>query len=366
MALSRRFIQARRLSLSAALLVTSALVACSKGGPAGPPKMPPVGVGVQQLANKPVVITSEYIAVIKSRRSSDVRPQVEGVITDIFAKSGDRVTAGKALLQIDASKQQATVESDEASRIAQDEAVHYAQQQFERAKQLLSVGAISQQEYEQAETALKSTTATQTALKARVQESRVQLQYYRVTSPTDGTVGDIPVRIGDRVKTDTVLTTVDQKAGLEVYIQVPIERGPDVRTGLPVQIVDARGQVLAESTTDFVSPQVDDKTQSILVKAAIPSDKDFRTEQFVRARVVWRSQPGLTIPAVAVTRINGQYFAFVAEAQGNGFVARQRTVKVGELVGNDYVVEAGLAVGDRLIVSGVQKIGDGAPVQPQG
>jgi len=62
--------------------------------------MPPVGVGVQQLANKPVVITSEYIAVIKSRRSSDVRPQVEGVITDIFAKSGDRVTAGKALLQI--------------------------------------------------------------------------------------------------------------------------------------------------------------------------------------------------------------------------------------------------------------------------
>ena len=328
--------------------------------------MPPVGVGVQQLANKPVVITSEYIAVIKSRRSSDVRPQVEGVITDIFAKSGDRVTAGKALLQIDASKQQATVESDEASRIAQDEAVHYAQQQFERAKQLLSVGAISQQEFEQAETALKSTTATQTALKARVQESRVQLQYYRVTSPTDGTVGDIPVRIGDRVKTDTVLTTVDQKAGLEVYIQVPIERGPDVRTGLPVQIVDARGQVLAESATDFVSPQVDDKTQSILVKAAIPSDKDFRTEQFVRVRVVWRSQPGLTIPAVAVTRINGQYFAFIAEAQGNGFVARQRTVKVGELVGNDYVVEGGLAVGDRLIVSGVQKIGDGAPVQPQG
>ncbi len=328
--------------------------------------MPPVGVGVQQLANKPVVITSEYIAVIKSRRSSDVRPQVEGVITDIFAKSGDRVTAGKPLLQIDASKQQATVESDEASRIAQDEAVHYAQQQFERAKQLLSVGAISQQEFEQAETALKTTTATQTALKARVQESRVQLQYYRVTSPTDGTVGDIPVRIGDRVKTDTVLTTVDQKAGLEVYIQVPIERGPDVRTGLPVQIVDGSGQLLAESAIDFVSPQVDDKTQSILVKAAMPSDKDFRTEQFVRARVIWRSQPGLTIPAVSVTRINGQYFAFIAEPKGNGFVARQRSVKVGELIGNDYVVVGGLAVGDRLIVSGIQKIGDGAPVQPQG
>jgi len=328
--------------------------------------MPPVGVGVQQLANKPVVITSEYIAVLKSRRSSEVRPQVEGVITEIFAKSGDRVTAGKPILQIDGSKQQATVESDEASRAAQDEGVHYAQQQYERAKQLLSVGAISQQEFEQAETGLKTATASQNALKAKVQESRVQLQYYRVTSPTEGTIGDIPVRVGDRVKTDTVLTTVDQKAGLEVYIQVPIERAPDVRTGLQVQIVDASGQVLAESAIDFVSPQVDDKTQSILVKAAVPSDKDFRTEQFVRARVVWRSEPGLTIPAVSVTRINGQYFAFVAEPQGKGFVARQRSVKVGPLVGNDYVVEGGLAVGDRLIVSGVQKIGDGAPVQPQG
>jgi len=328
--------------------------------------MPPVGVGVQQLANKAVVITSEYIAVIKSRRSSDVRPQVEGVITEIFAKSGDHVKAGTPLLQIDASKQEATVQSDEASRAAQDESVHYSQQQFERAKQLLSVGAISQQEFEQAETALKTTTASQAALKAKVQESRVQLQYYRVTSPTEGTLGDIPVRVGDRVKTDTVLTTVDQKAGLEVYIQVPIERAPDVKTGLTVQIVDGVGKLLAETAIDFISPQVDDKTQSILVKAPVPPEKDFRTEQFVRARVVWRSEPGLTIPAVAVTRINGQYFAFIAEPKGNGFVARQRSVKVGELIGNDYVVESGLAVGDRLIVSGVQKIGEGAPVQPQG
>ena len=327
--------------------------------------MPPAGVGVQTMANTPVVLSSEFIAVIRSRRSSEVRPQVEGIITEIMVKSGDKVTAGRPLLQIDASRQRATVDSDEASRAAQEASVAYAQQQFERAKQLLQVGAISQQDYDQAEATLHTAKASQDALKARVQESRVQLQYYRVTSPTEGTLGDIPVRVGDRVKTDTVLTTVDQKAGLEVYIQVPIERGTDIRAGLPVQIVDARGQLLAESAIDFISPQVDDKTQSILVKAPIPPERDFRTEQFVRARVVWRSQPGLTIPAVAVTRINGQYFAFIAQPQGNGFVARQRSVKVGELIGNDYVVEGGLAVGDRLIVSGVQKIGDGAPVQPQ-
>jgi RND family efflux transporter MFP subunit len=328
--------------------------------------MPPAGVGVETMANKPVVLSSEFIAVIRSRRSSEVRPQVEGIITDIMVKSGDKVDAGKPLLQIDASRQRATVDSDEASRAAQEASVAYAQQQYERAKQLLQVGAISQQDYDQAEATLRTAKASQDALKARVQESRVQLQYYRVTAPTAGVVGDIPVRVGDRVKTDTVLTTIDQNAGLEVYIQVPIERSPDVKMGLPVHLVDAQGNVLARTAIDFVSPQVDDATQSILVKAPVPSGAGFRTSQFVRAQVIWRSEPGLTIPAVAVTRINGQYFGFVVEPQGQGFVARQRSLKLGPLIGNDYVVEGGLNVGDRLIVSGVQKVGDGAPVQPQG
>jgi RND family efflux transporter MFP subunit len=356
--------RARRVVGLVALVALAA--GCSRGAPAAPPQMPPAGVGVQTMANKPVVLSSEFIAVIRSRRSSEVRPQVEGIITDIMVKSGDRVSAGKPLLQIDASRQRATVDSDEASRAAQEASVAYAQQQFERAKQLLQVGAISQQDYDQAEATLRTAKASQDALKARVQESRVQLQYYRVAAPTDGVVGDVPVRVGDRVKTDTVLTTIDQNLGLEVYIQVPIEKAPDVKMGLPVHLVDAQGNVLAKTAIDFVSPQVDDATQSILVKAPVPSGEGFRTEQFVRAQIIWRSEPGLTIPAVAVTRINGQYFGFVVEPQGQGFVARQRSLKLGSLIGNDYVVEGGLKVGDRLIVSGVQKVGDGAPVQPQG
>jgi RND family efflux transporter MFP subunit len=327
--------------------------------------MPPVRVGIQVLAPKPVVISSEYVAVLKSRRSTEVRPQVEGIITHIYVRSGDRVTSGRALLQIDASKQQATVQSEEAGRAAQEAAVRYAEQQFERAKQLLKVGAISQQEYDQAESSLRTTRASWAALNARVEESRVQLRYFRVAAPTTGIVGDIPVRVGDRVNTDSVLTTIDQNAGLEVYIQVPIERSQDIKPGLPVRLVDTQGGVLVETTVAFVSPQVDDRTQSILAKAPVPPGKGLRTEQFVRAQVVWREEPGLTVPAVAVTRINGQYFAFVAEQGQKGLVAHQRSVKLGDLVGNDYVVVSGLKAGERLIVSGVQKIGEGAPVQPQ-
>jgi RND family efflux transporter MFP subunit len=243
--------------------------------------------------------------------------------------------------------------------------VSFARQQYDRAKQLLDAGATSQQEFEQAETNLKTAQASLEALKAREQEARVQLQYYRVTSPTEGIVGDIPVRVGDRVTSSTVLTTVDRRSGLEVYVQVPVERAPDIRLGLPLRIRDRGGETLAESAVNFVSPQVDDRTQSVLVKAPIDGP-GFRTEQFVRAEIVWRNEPGLTVPATAVVRINGQYFAFVAESGDKGTVARQRSVKLGELRGNDYVLVDGLKAGDRLIVSGTQRIADGAPVQPQG
>ncbi len=75
--------------------------------------------------------------------------------------------------------------------------------------------------------------------------------------------------------------------------------------------------------------------------------------------------PGLLIPVTAVSRVNGQYFCFVAEQSGQGLVARQRPVQVGDMQGNDYVIKGGLKPGEQLIASGIQKIADGAPVRPQ-
>jgi multidrug efflux pump subunit AcrA (membrane-fusion protein) len=91
-----------------------------------------------------------------------------------------------------------------------------------------------------------------------------------------------------------------------------------------------------------------------------------RVLQFVRSRIVWRTVKGLTVPLTSVVRISGQYFCFVAEPgpQG-GLVAKQRPISVGQVVGNDYVVQSGLKAGETLIVSGIQKIGDGAPVKAE-
>jgi RND family efflux transporter MFP subunit len=184
-----------------------------------------------------------------------------------------------------------------------------------------------------------------------------------VTSPTAGVVGDIPVRVGDRVTPTTMLTTVDQNAGLEIYVNIPVAQATGLRPGLPLRILDDKGQVIGTYKVGFVSPSVADQTQTVLVKADVEQSGRFRTDQFVRLQIVWSTLPGLTVPIVAVNRVNGEYFAFVAEAGENGAtVARQRGVRLGAVVGNAYVVESGLKVGERLIVSGIQKIVDGAPV----
>jgi RND family efflux transporter MFP subunit len=178
-----------------------------------------------------------------------------------------------------------------------------------------------------------------------------------------GVVGDVPVRVGDSVTKSTVLTTIDQNAGLEVYVNVPVQQASELKPGLGVHLLDEQGRALADEKVSFVSPAVDPATQSVLAKAVLHEAGGVRSEQFVRARIVWSQAPALTVPLVALDRINGQYFAFVVEKGDAGSpVARQRAVEPGTLVGNDYVVTSGLKPGEQVIVSGVQKVRDGAPV----
>jgi RND family efflux transporter MFP subunit len=329
-----------------------------RGGPAM--AMP---VEAITLSPKPVERSSEYIATVKSRRSTTIQPQVEGFITEITARPGQRVSRGTALMHIDSGRQQATVASLQSVRAAREAEVQWARQQADRQKKLFDAGAVSQQEYEQAATAVQTSQAQLRAVEAQIREQQVELSYHRVTAPTAGIVGDIPVRVGDRVTRSTVLTTIDENAGLELYINVPVAQATGLKPGLPVRIVDDAGQPVATSKLNFISPSVDTATQSVLVKAPLASNTSFRTDQFVRTRLVWSDEAGLTVPLVAVTRINGQHFVYVAEKGDGGMtVARQRAVQLGPVVGNDYLVSSGLQAGEQLIVSGVQKIGDGMPV----
>jgi RND family efflux transporter MFP subunit len=346
----------------------AALVACSKNARQNPQAagMHAMPVKVMEAKAVPVNEASEYVATLKSRDSAVIMPQVEGQITRIFVHSGDKVSAGTSLMEIDPLKQQATVRSQVSSREAQQAQLNWAQQQYQRTQGLAAAGVVSKQDLDQAKATLDAAQAQMNALDAQVREQQVQLHYYKVVAGRAGIVGDVPVRVGDRVSTTTQLTTVDLPGSLEAYVYVPIERSAQLKMNLPVEILDSSGQVLANTRVSFISPQVDNTTQTVLVKARIANGNDnLRQSQFIRARLVWGTHQSPEVPILAVTRLAGQFFAFVAEPQNGGtFVAKQRPLTIGETVGNNYEVRDGIKPGDKVIVSGTQFLLDGAPVIP--
>jgi len=317
------------------------------------------------LEPKPIPQSSEFVATIRSLRSTTVQPQVEGIVRQVLIRSGDRVGAGQPLIQIDPDKQQATNTVTESQRASREADLAYAKQQLARLQKLFDAGAVSRAELEQAETAHKNAEAQLAAVQSQIRENQVELQYYRVTAPSAGIVGEVVIRQGDRVTPSTVITTIDQPEGLEAYINVPLERAMNLKTGLTVELLDNDGKVIAANPITFIAPRADDATQSVLVKATLRQMPPMiRVLQYVRARIVWSNEPTLSVPIVAVSRLAGQHFVFVAEQSDKGVVARQKPVTVGEVSGDDYVVRGGLTAGERVIVSNVQKLGDGAPVKP--
>ena len=320
-------------------------------------------VKVAPAAVRDIADSSDYVATIKSRNSATIMSDVEGWIFAIHVHSGDVVKKGDTLMEIDPRRQRATVSSQESQRASKEANLQLAKVQLERAKGLSASGVISKQELDQAQSTYDAALADEKSMDAQVQQQEVQLKYYSVFAPTDGIVGDVPVHVGDRVTNTIMLTTIDERSALEVYISVPSDHAHEIKMGSPVDVLDPSGNVLLKTSVYFISPQVDTGTQSILVKGKVDKASLLRSQQLVRARITWSTHPGVTIPVVAVTRINGQYFAFLAEQQNGKEVARQVPLTLGEITGNDYNVLSGLKDGDQVIVSGGQSLIDGAPIR---
>ncbi|NMG20602.1 efflux RND transporter periplasmic adaptor subunit [Brasilonema bromeliae] len=373
--------------------------------------------------------SQQYLATVESRRSVTLQPRVQGQVAQVFVKYGDTVIAGTPIIQVDARQQQAAVGSvDAAAEVAQSQLentranlrsleaqrlskladLKLNQQDYERYTSLASQGAVSRQTSEQYANKLATSLAalgqTEAQIKAQqatineaekslkqaqsnIKQQQVQLQYYKITAPFPGTVGNIPVKVGDFVNTSTQLVTITQNQPLELNISVPVERGSQLRKGTPVEVMDAQGKSIGMSRVFFISPNASNNTQSLLVKALYDNSKnELRTDQVAYARVIWSQRPGVLVPTTAVTNLAGETFIYVAvpapskppqgekpqaeKTQGNQqrtfqLVARQKRVKLGNITGNNYQVLQGLEPGDRIIVSGLLNLRDGVPIIPE-
>jgi len=344
---------------------------CQKKEAAAGPQMQALPVQTMTVAMTPVAQSTEYVATIKSRRSTALLPQVSGQLTAIRVHSGDHVKAGQLLMEIDARQQRATVDSQRATERQKKALADYDTVEADRQRKLFEAGVTSRDAYEQAQQAFQNAKADyQSAVESRKAQEQL-LAYYTIRAPFDGVVGDIPVHVGDYVSPNqspaTVLTTIDENKNLEVYIYIPTERAAEVRAGLPVDITDNNGKVLEKTRIDFVSAEVDSTLQGILVKAPVQAGPEMlRNAQLVKARVIWSTKPMAVVPVLAVTRQGEQSFVFVVQKQNGMAMAHRTPVVLGDTVGNNYSIVSGLNAGDSVIVSATQFLVDGMPVMPMG
>ncbi|MEH1834465.1 MAG: efflux RND transporter periplasmic adaptor subunit [Nostoc sp.] len=216
---------------------------------------------------------------------------------------------------------------------------------------------------------------------AQVQAAQVQLQYTKVLAPFTGIVGDIPTKVGDYVQKADQLTTLTRNDSLELNISVPLTDAKKLRLGLPVQMLNAQGQPTARGKVSFISPNASLDSQTVLVKANFGNSRNrLLNLQSVQTKVIWDERPGILIPVTAVSRLGGETFVFVAQAPAQkpkaeasaqnpkagapSLVAQQKPVKLGVIEGNNYQVIQGLKAGDKIVVSGILSLRNGAPITP--
>ncbi|WP_242022938.1 efflux RND transporter periplasmic adaptor subunit [Pseudanabaena mucicola] len=402
----------RNKSLSRVLgaVMGTLLVSCSANAPQGG-GFGAIPVPIAAVESGIVTDSSDYVANLQSRQSVTLQPRVDGYIQEIYVKAGDRVEAGTPILGIDPARQQAVVQRSVAAvatsqadfesaraTLAQLRArkesilssVEFNQKEYNRFSQLSSEGAISKQRLDEVSNNLRNAKAELGQIDAqmaaqmasinsaatRIEENRagaiqeeVQLEFYTVTAPFAGIVGDIPVKVGDNVNVSTQLTTVTQNQVLEVQIAVPIENAPRLRMGLPVELLDSQDKSLAKGSVAFISPNINPQNQSVLVKANFNNaNNQLKSNQFVRARLIWASRSGVLVPTSAISRLGGQDFVFVAEeSSANGqtqLIANQKPVKLGKITGNKQEVLSGLTPNSKVVVAGILQLQNGAAIAP--
>lgn len=399
-------------SLSTVLLILF-LGACSRGSPPpGGGKPPGFPVKLQTVEAGTLEESSEFVGNLQAAKIVVLKTEADGKVVQILADEGKSVAAGTPIVQIRPDKRQAQVggaianvnaavaarenalaqlkqaEADRASAVAD---IQLKSTQLTRRTTLYSQGAINREQLDQAQ---RDRDASQAALgvadqkiqaarasigqaEASIQQAKANASYEaqnlqdtRVVAPIAGVVGNIPLKLGDYVKVGDTITNIVQNQSLDLNLSIPSERGTDLRLGLPVQLSgDKDNQTLGTGRISFISPQVNSESQAILAKANFPNPEgSLRDGQLVRARVIWKKSPGVSIPTTSVSRIGGQNFVYVADAQGQGqskLVAKQKPVKLGDIKGNNYQVLEGLKPGDKLVVSGILNLSDGAPIIPE-
>jgi len=356
-----------------------ALTGCDeKPAQQGAGQMPEVGVVT--VKTEPLQITTELPGRTSAYRIAEVRPQVSGIILKRNFTEGSDVEAGVSLYQIDPATYQAAYDSAKGDLAKAQAAANIAQMTVNRYKKLLGTKYISQQDYDTAQADAQQANASVVAAKAAVESARINLAYTKVTSPISGRTGTSTVTEGALVQSGqtTALTTVQQLD--PIYVDVTQSSNDFLRLKqemangslkqengkAKVQLVTNDGiQYSQTGTLEFSGVTVDQTTGSITLRAVFPNpDHTLLPGMFVRARLEEGVNPNaMLVPQQGVARTpRGDATVMVV---GEGDKVEIRNITATQAIGDKWLVTDGLKTGDRVIITGLQKVKPGAQVKAQ-
>lgn len=367
------------LGFAAVLAACGAKDASAPAGAGGPPKMPPAQVGVVTVQPQAVALQTELPGRVSAVRVAQVRARVNGVVLKRLFREGSTVKAGQPLFQIDALSYQAVIDSAQATLARAQANLGQATSIAERYKPLVSMKAVSQLDYSNAESAQKLAEADVASARAALKSARINLDYATVRAPISGHIGQALVTEGALVsqaeatqmalvqQTGTVYVNFTQSSGdllrLRKAMTATQLRGTG-KDGAVVHIVLEDGSELPRTGRLLFSDlNVDPTSGQVTLRAEVPNpDGLLLPGQYVRVRLAQSELPSaILLPQQAVTRSNQGDSVLVVGADN---IPAKRNIKLGGNQNNQWIVVDGLEPGEQVIVEGFQKMMvPGAPVQ---
>lgn len=366
----------RRLGSPLALLsLVAALAACS-GKPAMPPQGP-VEVGYVDLQPTQAALTTELTGRIASTMTSDVRPQVDGIIRERLFKEGSDVKAGQALYVIDARSYRASRDQIAAQIESARATLQSAQNKADRYRKLSDNQAVSRQDIDDAIAAAGTARATLHQYEANLRAADLNLEYTRVLAPISGRIGRSAVTPGALVSAaqttalatisqlDPVYVDITQSSAQLLELRKRLASGSVLPTAAVVhlKLEDGSDYPLAGSV-EFSEVSVDENAGTVVLRAKFPNPQRLLLPgMFVRIETPQGIVPNAVLaPQEGITRdAKGNAIALVVGADNK---VTQRTVKPVKAIGNQWVISEGLKAGEHLIVQGTDKALPGATVKP--
>ncbi|WP_373293865.1 efflux RND transporter periplasmic adaptor subunit [Alteromonas halophila] len=336
---------------------------------------PPQSVSVITLS--PQAMTHEYVLPgrVTPSRQSQVRPQVDGVITKRLFEEGAQVEKGQQLYQIDDARYRARLNSAIADKKSAEANLKTLEAKARRYDDLVAENAVSKQEYDDVVAQKDQALAAISVAESAVELARVNLEYTKVYAPISGQISRSFVTEGALVTTNqtqqlAVITQLDpvyvdmQESGNAI---MSLRQTMREQRSLPVSLtMDETSQVTYahEGTVKFSEVTVEQTTGSVTLRAEVPNpDGDLMPGMFVKAHVKTGTEDVLMVPQRATTRQpNGALSVMIVNSDNK---VEQRILKTAEIYEDQYVVEGGLKAGDKVIVTGYQKVQPGASVTPQ-